>query len=360
MHQHDYLNTLNELCENNADNLVALGQWVRNDALPWLWTTMSGIIVPAKEQHPNAKTPPKQTRLKPMVAKEAVRNGLRASVADRAKKKKMPSFYHAQLTMLAGEATLYCDAIDAFALAKSEGTAIFAEDARVDSLYRALHDMMGQAYILLEDASREIASNPGRFPSGRREHEHSFEVFLGTRQLIYGTYSGLAFADRAPYTPVAALRTAIELRMRDAFCISSYKNPAKPDQIIPIDLSRLFEAIQSKGAEMDFAIDLHDIWKVYRWSNFYLHAGVRDYPWVAGFVHRYLHPLFAGSPNINSGIRMKRETWHSVREALLPPGDELRLSQRLASAWKALWPKRKPKLHIPPVDERNAQCTFLD
>jgi hypothetical protein len=359
MDQHEYSKKLDELRDITVPNVVALGQWVREEGLPWLWTIMAEVIIPAKTQHPNAKTPPRRGRLSPMGPAEAVRSGLRASLADRMKKEKQPSFYHAQLTMLHGQAALYCDAIDAFALNQPKGTGIFAEEAMVDDLHRALHHMMRYAYILLANASREIASNTDRFRAWGRQEDHPFEVFQGARQSIYGAYSGMAFRDRAPYAPVAVLRTAIELRMRRAFCISSYVNPGKPDQIIPIDVSRLFQAIQSRQDDIEFAVDVHDVWKIYRWSNFYLHAGVRDYPWVVGYVHGYLHPLFAGSHGIDDGIRMKPETWHAVRKALLPVAEPFSISQRLGNAWRSLWPKRASTLQIPPVDERHAQCAFL-
>ncbi len=35
---------------------------------------------------------------------------------------------------------------------------------------------------------------------------------------------------------VAVLRTAIELRLRGACCVSSYVNPEKPNELIRIDL----------------------------------------------------------------------------------------------------------------------------
>lgn len=360
MDHHEYSKTLDELREITPDNLVALGQWSRTRALPWLWTIMADVILPLKKQHPKAKKPPSPGKLSPMGPAEAIRCGLRASLADRIKKEKLRSFYHAQLTMLDGEATLYCDAIDGLASAKAEGIPVVAEENAVDSFHRALHDMMGQAKVLLEDASREIGNNPGRFVAWRRTVEDPFEVFMGAKQYIYGAHSGLAFADRVPYTPVAVMRTVIELRMRSAFCVSSYEDLDKPDRLIPIDMNRLFKAIHPQQSAIEFAVDVHDVQKIYSWSNFYLHAGVRDYPWVVGFVHAYLHPLFVGSPSMLGGIRMKRETWHAVRAGLLPEAKALSFSQRLAAAWQVLWSQRKTALHLPYAEERHARCVFLD
>ncbi|WP_286074122.1 hypothetical protein [Stenotrophomonas sp. 59] len=156
------------------------------------------------------------------------------------------------------------------------------------------------------------------------------------------------------------MHTAIELCMRSVFCVSSYEDLDKPDRLIPIDMSRLFEAIKTQQSEIEFAVDVHDVQKIYRWSNFYLHAGARDYPSIVGFVHPYLHPLFVGSPSMLVGIRMKWETWHVVRAGFLPEPKALSFSQRLAAAWQALWSQRKKALQLPNAEERHAQCVFLD
>ncbi|UVA79987.1 hypothetical protein [Pandoraea commovens] len=265
--------------------------------------------------------------------------------------------------MLNKEATRYCDTIDAF----SHETSMFAEDAVVHTLHRALLEMMRHARILLEDAAHNVTDVSGYFSAWRRKRETPFEVYKGTEQIIYGTYSRMTHVDRAPYTPVAVLRTAIELRMRGAFCVSSYVNPGKPEDLIPIDLSKLFEAIQAEQKDIHFIVDLHDVWKIYRWSNFYLHGGARDFPWVPGFLLQYLRPLFAdprtdsnGSWNINGGIRMKRETWHAVRKILVPRIERANFMQRLSNAWRALWPSKVSPLELPAVEERAAECVFVD
>lgn len=216
MNHNDYSQKLKQLEDCNSTNLVALGTWVRNDALPWLWNELGGAILTPKQQHPNAPTAPRPPKLTPMTDADAVRQGLMVSVADRVSKLSEPSYYRAQLTMLDKEATRYCKNIDAF----SQAPSVFAEDAVVHTLHRALREMMQYALILLEDAAHNITEVAGYFAAWRRKRETSFEVYKGTEQIIYGTYSGMTHADRAPYTPVAVLRTAIELRLRGAFCVS--------------------------------------------------------------------------------------------------------------------------------------------
>ncbi|WP_146091355.1 hypothetical protein [Xanthomonas arboricola] len=365
MNSKDYSERLAQLKEVNAVNMIALGTWVQNEALPWLWDELGGIILTPKAKHPKAQAPSVPLKLKPMKDAEAVRQGLIVSVADRKKMSDAP-FYQAQLTMLDAEAKRYCSSIANFdQFSKTEVP--FAANASIHTLHRALMDMMELAVVLLEDAAREVAGVHGFFAAWRRRRETPFEVFKGTEQIIYGVYSGMTHADRAPYTPVAVLRTAIELRLRHAFCVNSLVDPSKPEEMIPIDLSKLFEAIQTRQSEIEFAVDVHDVWKIYRWSNFYLHGGVRDFPWVSGFLLQYLRPLFVGRPptpnggwSINSGIQMKRETWQAVRSALEPKVKEISLTVRISNAWRALTPIRNRQLQLPIVDESEAQCKFLN
>ena len=363
MNHNDYSQRLQQFEDCNSTNLVALGTWVRNDALPWLWNELGGAILTPKQQHPNAPTAPRPQRLCPMTDADAVRQGLMVSVADRMKKLAEPSYFRAQLTMLDKEAIRYCDNIDAF----SQAPSVFAKEAVVHTLHRALLEMMRYALILLEDAAHNVTEVSGYFAAWRRKRETPFEVYKGTEQIIYGTYSGMTHADRAPYTSIDVLRTAIELRLRGAFCVSSYVNTKKTDDLIPIDLSKLFEAIQMHQKDIAFIVNLHDVWKIYRWSNFYLHGGARDFPWVPGFLLQYLRPLFADprtgsnvSWSINGGIRMKRETWHAVRKALVPPIERPSLIQRISNACGTFWPSKASPLELPAVEERAAECVFLD
>lgn len=69
---------------------------------------------------------------------------------------------------------------------------------------------------------------------------------------------------RAPFTPIAVLRTAIEIRIRSAFGIQGYEEPAN-DNFVPIDLSSLFEQIRPRLAQIQFAVDFNDTAAGYRY-----------------------------------------------------------------------------------------------
>jgi hypothetical protein len=263
MNINDYSSKLDALKEATQQNLTDLALWTEQVALPWLWAELGGAILTPKQRHPQARTAPTSPTLRPMKNGEAVRQGLIISVADRFTKDTAPPFYQAQLTMLDSEARRYCKAIASFMQAPDK----FAENATIHTLHPALLELMGYARVLLEDAGREVTDVAGFFGAWRKRREHPFEVFKGTEQIVYGAYSGMTHADRAPYIPVAVLRTAIELRLRQAFCIHSLVDPAKPEETVPIDMSRIFTAMQARQGEIEFAVDMHDIWKIYRWST---------------------------------------------------------------------------------------------
>lgn len=364
----DYSTKLRQLKDGTPQNMADLADWTELIALPWLWTELGGTILTRKAKHPMASVAPAFPQLKPVPVSAAVRQGLMTSVADQLTLDTEVGFYQAQMTMLDSEAKHYCVAIKRFTQEQAQGTKVFAEEAVVHTLHRALLEMMSYAQIMLEDAGREISDVHGFFGAWRSKRDHYFQVFKGTEQSIYGTYSGMTHVDRAPHLPVATLRTAIEIRLRNAFCIYSLVNSTNPEDTVPIDMGRLFEAIQKRQTDIEFAVDLHDVWRVYRWSNFYLHGGFRDFPWVVGFLLQYLRPIFAPPANsskaawsMDGGIRMKRETWHAVRAELGAQKTEPDYKQRLKEAWATLFPRKKMRnLELPEFDETQAQCIFLD
>ena len=359
-----YAKKLNSLEEATEQNFAELSSWAEKVALPWLWIELAGALSARKPAHPQARVTPPSPSLKPMSASDAVRKGIMCSVADRLTKDATAPFFHAQLTMMDSETRRYCKAISSVLIA----TNTVVPQATIHTLHGALRELLNYAQILLEDAGREVTGVTGYFGAWRSKRDHPFEVFKATEQIIYGAYSGMTHVDRAPYMPVSVLRTAIELRLRHAFGIYSWENPADPTVTVPIDMSTLFQAIETRVGEIEFDVDMHDIWKIYRWSNFYLHGGVRDFPWMAGFLLQYLRPLFVGQNSgphrgwsISSGVRMKRATWHAIRAEIARGRERPSFTQRLVNAWRALFvTKRSYHLEIRPVEEKAAQCSFLD
>jgi len=273
-----------------------------------------------------------------MSPSEAVRNGLLMGLQNN--QKVDPLLYHAQMTMLSVEASRYCKQVKKFAQMKPSPNA----NAVALALHQPLHDMMLDGLILLEQAAQKIVKVDDFYAAYGKRSEHPIEIINGAKQVIYGTHSGLANADRSPSMAVAVLRTAIELRLRHAFCVYHMVSRTRYPGVNPIDLSTLFKAIQVHEKNIQFDVDINDVWKVYRWSNLYLHAGMRDYSWVPGFVLQYLMPLFGSLSNhVDGGIQMDKAIWNKVRKVV----EETYIPETGPRKWK-----------LPAYSEKYAQCIF--
>jgi hypothetical protein len=332
-------------------NLLDLAQWAEKGALPWLWTELDGILG-------------KKGRIRPLQPQDAIRHGLQTTFADRKRMPQTPKFYVAQLTMLDSELTRYFRAIQLFAAT----SAPYAANASMYVLHEALKDCLDDGIVLLEQAGHFILNLPFAYGAWSRRVEHAFEIFKGAEQIVYGRFSGLTRDDRAPFTPVAVLRTAIEFRIRSAFGIQGYEDSSN-NSFVPIDLSSLFEEIGPRLARIDFAVDFHDIVKVYKWCNAYLHGGWRDFVWVPGYALQFLRPLFAdnrptrgGGLSLDGGVRMPREVWHEIRGAFDRSNARSGLMAELRNAIRYAFSHRKSgrRLVLNPAEEDNAACVFLD
>lgn len=325
---------------------MSLAAWAESDALPWLWLELAAVL-------PNGRAKAlKQTH-------DSIRQGLRVSLKDRKEMPLKANFYLAQLTMFETELRLYCDAIKG-----SSPQPWFAEDAKIVTLHGAITRFLNYAIILIDEASLHLRDNQ-RYGTGANDRDHSFQIYKGAEQVIYGRYSGLTHDDHAPYVAIAILRTSIEIRLRRAFGVQGLVNPTTGN-FRPIDISHLFDAIKPYQSQIQFAVNFDDVMKIYRWSNFYLHGGRRDFPWVAGAALQYLRPLLSGTNtptwSIDNGITMPRAVWRDIRSALDPaPVDRQEL---LAEIWKnlrAIFKRRRPKGWIlNPADENDAGCVFRD
>jgi hypothetical protein len=349
MDANEYQTTTAKLDSPTEENLKELARWAEQEALPWLRSELAEIL--------------QERRVVPLNPRDAIRQGLQTTFADREKLPKSPRFYVAQMTMLDAELKRYCKAASQLA----DTSERFASNATVYALHVPVRACMHEGIIMLEQASAQLRNRPGAYGAWRREIEHPFEIFKGAEQFIYGRFSGLTHDDPAPFAPIATLRTAIEFRIRSAFGIQGYVDPLN-DNFIPIDLGQVFDRVGEHLAEIEFVVDFHDIVKVYRWSNFYLHGGWRDFVWVPGFALQFLRPLFAdprntptGGWNIDGGIRMPREVWRAIRKSFEPSTSHGLLSELFASFSSALQRRKKNRrLVLNPAAEQQAACAFTD
>jgi hypothetical protein len=353
----EYIDAFRKWDQETAADLTARARWLEQDGLPWMWAELGTIL---------------GKRVKALSPEHAIRQGLEVTPVDRIKMPLKESYHIANLTMLDGEARRICAAANNFANATNP----VAPAATIYELQSALRLFLLDGLVLLRRANVSVRNDPGPYLIGKREQEHSFEIFKGAEQFIYGRYSGLTHFDRASFAPIAALRTAIEIRIRSAFGIFGYTDRSN-NSLRPIDMREIFDVVQSHLSDIAFAVDFHDIVRIYRWSNSYLHAGQRDAVWIPGYALQYLRPLFAdqgktpdGGWSIDGGIRMKHETWQSIRAAFDVAAQQGGSGWRkplsiLREMWVAVWSvlrrrNRLQNLELNQSDEDSARCVFLD
>ena len=141
------------------------------------------------------------------------------------------------------------------------------------------------------------------------------------RQEIYGSASFHAFADKELSACIGTIRQLIELRIRRSFGILSLKDTN--GNIVPLDMSKLFEVVSKYRSEIEFPIKLENIIRIYRWSNNYIHSGLGDYPWIPMYLELMLRDFSFGqeekdgSWSVYNGIKTKRDVLDSIAQELL-------------------------------------------
>ena len=161
--------------------------------------------------------------------------------------------------MLDAEVKRYCGAVTKFESHEAPYAA-----TTIHTLHVALKAHLEDGRILLEQAGHALLDLPGAYGAWSCRVEESFEIYKGAEQIVYGTYSGMTHTDRAPFTPIAVLRTAIEIRLRSAFGVEGYVDPSN-NAFVPIDLRKLLDTVKEHLPKIKFAVDFYDIDKIYRW-----------------------------------------------------------------------------------------------
>ncbi|WP_313912821.1 hypothetical protein [Tahibacter sp.] len=292
---------LDALASADAGTLVAVSSWLGDQGIACVKKEMAGVLGMQR-----------LTDLKPC---DAVRKGLATTAHEQASLLTTHRFYHAQTAMFAAEAERYTRVIAAADFGAMER---FADASRYE-LREGLRDLLNDALVLLEQAAACVLKCPGVYGAWRTGFDMPFEIYKAAEQMTYGRYSLLTHIDRAPFVGIAILRVAIETRLRAAFRVYAYEDSAN-QRIVPISMTDVLAAIELHCPSAVFAVDRHDIAKIYRWSNFYLHAGRRDFIWTTGYVLQYLRPFVSGvrqpggAWSIDNGVLVPRAEWEAVQQ----------------------------------------------
>lgn len=284
----------------DSTHLKEVAEWLSSEGIPAAKTEMAGIL--GKKRFPMMK------------ACDAVRQGLATTANEQSQCLKRQQYYHANMVMFVEEAARYCRVISSATL---DSSAPFC-NATTKELHEGLGSLLLGLQAFFEQSAHFLLDCPGVYNAWSKQRAMPFEIFKAAEQTAYGRYSILTHMDRAAFGAVASIRVAIETRLRRAFGVFSFWDPSC-NRAEPISVSRLLEAIETTCPNAAFDVDRHDVAKIYRWSNFYLHAGWVDFPWTSGYVIQYVRPLFSGknrpdgSWSIHNGITVPRAEWEALQ-----------------------------------------------
>lgn len=298
MNNQDFLRTMRTLAEGPP---IPFAEWTRDEAIPWVRKEMEGICAKGLPVVPDH---------------EAIRAGLTITLMDLLELPKKASFWGAQLVMFERETTRYVDV----GLRCDPNSSAPYKSSTEREVGEGLRRNLRDAIIMLEGAGSIKLDLVGAYGAWAVGEYHTFPMFKAAEQLTYGRYSGLTHTDEAEHASSAILRTAIELRIRRAFEIQSYQN-INTGELTPISFSDIMEKVLSQSKHIHCPVDLHDVNRIYRWTNPYLHAGRKSYTWQVGFCLQHLRPLFVGPEKLKScsgwsihgGLEMPRIVWERVR-----------------------------------------------
>lgn len=122
---------------------------------------------------------------------------------------------------------------------------------------------------------------------------HFMPLHQVLRQTLYTPHSYNSFSDMEICASIPVIRQLIEIRLRRAFGCMAYID--ENENLVPLDMSTLFESIKRHRTEITFPINLQSIERIYKWSNQYVHSGKEDFRWTPYFLEFVLRPLSFGN-----------------------------------------------------------------
>ena len=211
------------------------------------------------------------------------------------------------------------------------------------NLVRFIKHIFLDSRYLFQEWGTYIAEPPISFGIGKNLLTHSVGFYHGALQIIYGHGTfGLSFADNHSELAMATIRQAVEIRLRRAFGVVG-RESVNDGTIHPVALSIVIEVMGEHADAVDLAVPIEHVRRVNHWANLHMHSGMRHYSWVPPRVLSYLRPLLVGTSesgsgwSVNSGIRMSRETFESIRETLRTKMEASESEDGNASFRAALW-----------------------
>jgi hypothetical protein len=191
------------------------------------------------------------------------------------------------------------------------------------NLRALLEPLFFDSRVLLEHWASRVCRVPGVFGIGKNAWEHPVMLYHSALQCIYGNHSPFATRDTYADSAINHLRVAIELRLRCAFGIFALIN--KDKAVVPFSFSDLLKRVRNVESKVEFAVPLQHVDRIYRWSNLYMHAGLKLYTWSPMFALQYLTRFLVGGRygvgkgikgSVYAGIMTSEQVVNSVQAAL--------------------------------------------
>ena len=149
---------------------------------------------------------------------------------------------------------------------------------------------------------------------------HFMPLHQVLRQALFTPHSYNSFSDMEICASIPVIRQLIEIRLRRAFGCMAYID--ENGNLVPLDMSILFESIKRHRTEITFPINLQSIERIYKWSNQYVHSGKEDFRWIPYFLEFVLRPLSFGNRDehgfdIKDGIVTTTDVINQIHQELL-------------------------------------------
>lgn len=151
-------------------------------------------------------------------------------------------------------------------------------------------------------------------------YTHYMPIHQILRQSLFGQVSAHSFSDMEISASIAVIRQLIEIRIRRAFGVVSYID--SQGNLIPLDLSKIFEVIKRHKQEIEFPIAIENIERIYKWANMYIHSGRQELSWIPYFIEAVLKELSFGKWeenqwDIKNGISTTQSIVDEIHKELL-------------------------------------------
>lgn len=192
------------------------------------------------------------------------------------------------------------------------------DDLRVKNYHSLLEHLLFDSIFLFNIYERRFLERRSKYTVGKSGGKHPVTLYWSLKQMIFGQASFHCVANLNADASTAFIRQVIELRIRRAFGIFYLRNK-KDNQPVPISMTQIFEILDRHVDNIRLAVPLHAIRRIYSWSNYFVHAGIRDLLWKSIKAAAFIEGLVIAkrtraSYDVNEGIALDSTTLEQIRK----------------------------------------------